>query len=100
MGVSGHQRTAAPAALGTMTQTASKIKAPVPGPAMKPTTIAARNDKAHIAASAPPDGMKNSRTRKTRPSSNRMMAQVTGFIGEMSNVESQMTKESRMTKHD
>ena len=34
---------------------------------MKPTTIAARNDSAHITASAPPDGMKNSRTRNTRP---------------------------------
>ena len=47
---------------------------------MNPTTIAAKNDKAHITASAPPDGMKNSRTRKTRPRMSNAMAQVTGVM--------------------
>src|SRR5436190_8907273 len=80
IGVSGHHRTAAAVALGTTKQTTSKIVAPVHGPAMKPTMIAAKNDRAHITASAPPDGMKNSRTRKTRPSTSSRIAQVTGVM--------------------
>src|SRR5688572_14789417 len=63
-----------------MTHTANRTTVPVPGPAMKPTIIAARNDKAHITASAPPDGMKNSRTRNTSPKTSNKMAQVTGVI--------------------
>jgi hypothetical protein len=42
--------------------------------------MAARNESAHITASAPPDGIKNSRTRKARPRRRRTMAQVTGVI--------------------
>src|SRR5687768_2360035 len=80
IGVSGHHLTAAPTAAGTTRQTISRIDIPVHGPAIKPTTIAARKESAHITASEPPDGTKNSRTRKTRPKKSSRKAQVTASI--------------------
>src|ERR1044072_2687195 len=84
-GVSGHQRTAAPTAAGTIAQTANNTQMPVQGPAIKPTSTAPRKERAQMTASAPPEGMKNSRTRNTRPNKSNASAQPSGVISRMTN---------------
>src|SRR5436309_3096715 len=81
IGVSGHQRTAAAEAPGTTRQIISRTIVPVHGPATKPIIIAARNDSADITANDPPDGTKNSTTKKTRPRTSSRMDQARGVMG-------------------